>query len=64
MPCLPAGREHGISQFINIYPNPCQEKCMLSNESTHKIRELYMYDNTGRLQTWQVRDLPGLSIIS
>lgn len=39
--------ENNISQYIDIYPNPCQEKFTLSNESSHKIQALFIYDISG-----------------
>lgn len=41
--------ENDISDNINVYPNPFNDRIILSNFSTEKVKHVLIYDNLGKL---------------
>lgn len=41
--------EQYLSDLISIYPNPFNDKIVLSNSSSENIKQIFIYDNLGKL---------------
>lgn len=41
--------ENYLSDLIGVFPNPCNDKIVVSNSSDEKIKQISIYDNQGKL---------------